>query len=118
MTVLRWLALALGFALVASRAEAVEVKEVTTPLGIKAWLVEDSSAPVVALTFSFASGSASDPENQKGLTSLTASFADRRCGSARRAGLQAASGGCLRRVELRGLARVRRRLAAPAVRSP
>ncbi|HTE79250.1 MAG TPA: insulinase family protein, partial [Reyranella sp.] len=74
MTVLRWLALALGFALVASRAEAVEVKEVTTPLGIKAWLVEDSSAPVVALSFSFASGSASDPENQKGLTSLTASL--------------------------------------------
>ena len=74
MTVLRWLALALGFALVAARAEAVEVKEVTTPLGIKAWLVEDSSASVVALSFSFASGSASDPENQKGLTSLTASL--------------------------------------------
>ena len=74
MTVLRWLALVLGFALVASRAEAVEVKEVTTPLGLKAWLVEDSSAPVVALSFSFAGGSASDPEKQKGLTSLTASL--------------------------------------------
>jgi zinc protease len=68
------MALVLGLALVASRAEAIEVKEVTTPLGIKAWLVEDSSTPVVALSFSFASGSAGDPENQKGLTSLTASL--------------------------------------------
>ncbi|CAN5633953.1 hypothetical protein BH10PSE6_BH10PSE6_41290 [soil metagenome] len=72
MTALRWLVLALGLALVASRAEAVEVKEVTTPLGIKAWLVEDRSTPVVALSFSFASGSANDPENQKGVTALTA----------------------------------------------
>lgn len=72
MTALRWLALALGLALVASRAEAIEIKEVTTPLGIKAWLVEDRSTPVVAMSFSFASGSASDPENQKGVTGLTA----------------------------------------------
>lgn len=74
MTVSRWLALAFGLALVASRAEAVEIKEVTTPLGIKAWLVEDRSTPVVALSFSFASGSSSDPENAQGLTSLTASL--------------------------------------------
>lgn len=72
MTALRWLALALGLALVASRAQAVEIKEVTTPLGIKAWLVEDRSTPVVAMSFSFASGSANDPENQKGVTGLTA----------------------------------------------
>lgn len=74
MTALRLLVLALGLALVAVRAEAVEVREVTTPLGIKAWLVEDNATPVVALSFSFASGSARDPENQKGLTSLMASL--------------------------------------------
>lgn len=74
MTVLQWMALALGLALVASRAEAIEIREVTTPLGIKAWLVEDRSTPVVALSFSFASGSSSDPENGQGLTSLTASL--------------------------------------------
>ncbi len=74
MTLLRWLALVLGLALLASRAEAIEVKEVTTPLGIKAWLVEDRSTPVVALSFSFPSGSAGDPENRTGLTSLTASL--------------------------------------------
>jgi len=74
MTALRWIALALGLALVASRADAVEIQDVTTPLGIKAWLVQDSSTPVVAMSFSFAGGSTGDPENQKGLTSLTASL--------------------------------------------
>jgi zinc protease len=56
--------------LAASRAGAVEVKEITTPLGLKAWLVEDKSTPVVALSFSFAGGSASEPDSQKGVTSL------------------------------------------------
>jgi len=58
--------------LTAARAGAVEVKEITTPLGLKAWLVEDKSTPVVALSFSFADGSASEPDNQKGVTSLAA----------------------------------------------
>ncbi|MFI4999240.1 MAG: M16 family metallopeptidase [Reyranellales bacterium] len=58
----------------ASRAGAVEIKEITTPLGIKAWLVEDKSAPVVALSFSFAGGAASEPEAQKGITSLAAAL--------------------------------------------
>jgi zinc protease len=58
--------------LAAVPAGAVEVKQVTTPLGLKAWLVEDRSTPVVALSFSFASGSASEPDNQKGVTGLAA----------------------------------------------
>jgi zinc protease len=74
MSVVRGLAVLLGLMLAASRAEAVEVKEVTTPLGLKAWLVEDRSIPVVSLAFSFAGGSARDGETQKGLTSLTASL--------------------------------------------
>ena len=74
MTLVRGLALLMGLVLAASRAHAVEVKEVTTPLGLKAWLVEDKSAPVVALSFSFAGGSVRDSEAQKGLTSLAASL--------------------------------------------
>jgi len=60
--------------LMAARAGAVEVKEVTTPLGLKAWLVEDRSTPVVALSFSFAGGSASEPDNRKGVTNLAATL--------------------------------------------
>ncbi len=51
-------------------AGAVEIKEIRTPLGIKAWLVEDRSVPVVTMNFSFDGGTASEPEGQKGVTSL------------------------------------------------
>jgi zinc protease len=58
----------------AAGAGAIDIKEVTTPLGIKAWLVEDKSAPVVALSFSFSGGTASDPTGQSGVTSLMAAL--------------------------------------------
>jgi len=52
----------------------VKIAEVTTPLGLKAWLVEDRSTPVVSLAFSFDGGSARDSEADKGLTGLTATL--------------------------------------------
>jgi len=53
-------------------AGAVDIKAVTTPLGLTAWLVQDKSAPVVSLSFSFAGGAASDPKGQSGVTNLMA----------------------------------------------
>ena len=53
-------------------AAAIDIKQVTTPLGIKAWLVEDKSVPVINLSFSFEGGSALEPESRKGVTSLMA----------------------------------------------
>ena len=55
-------------------AGAVDIKTVTTPLGIKAWLVQDKSAPAVSLSFSFAGGTASDPVGQMGVTNLMATL--------------------------------------------
>jgi zinc protease len=52
----------------------VKIAEVTTPLGLRAWLVEDPSTPVVALSFSFDGGSARDSQEHKGLTSITATL--------------------------------------------
>lgn len=52
----------------------MKIAEVTTPLGLKAWLVEDRSTPVVSLSFSFDGGSARDSEANKGLTSITATL--------------------------------------------
>ena len=52
----------------------MKIAEVTTPLGLKAWLVEDPSSPVVSLSFSFDGGSARDSEAHKGLTSITATL--------------------------------------------
>ena len=74
MKPLRLLAAALAglFALLPAVAGAIEIKEITTPLGIKAWLVEDKSTPVVALSFSFSGGTATDPAGQAGVTDLMA----------------------------------------------
>lgn len=55
-------------------AGAVDVKEITTPRGLKAWLVEDKSAPVVALSFSFAGGVASEAKKERGATSFAAAL--------------------------------------------
>ena len=55
-------------------AGAVDIKVVTTPLGIKAWLVQDKSAPAVSLAFSFSGGTATDPAGQLGVTSLMATL--------------------------------------------
>lgn len=71
---LRLLAAAVAglLALLPAVAGAIEIKEITTPLGIKAWLVEDKSTPVVALSFSFSGGTATDPAGQAGITDLMA----------------------------------------------
>jgi zinc protease len=53
-------------------AGAVDIKAVTTPLGLKAWLVQDKSASAVSLSFSFSGGAASDPAGQSGVTNLMA----------------------------------------------
>jgi len=55
-------------------AGAVEIKTVTTPLGVKAWLVQDKSAPALSIAFSFTGGTASDPAGQLGITSLMATL--------------------------------------------
>jgi zinc protease len=57
-----------------SAAGAVDIKIVNTPLGLKAWLVQDKSAPAVSLAFSFAGGTASDPAGQSGVTNLMATL--------------------------------------------
>jgi len=74
MKPLRALAAALAglFALLPAVAGAMDIREITTPLGIRAWLVEDRSTPVVALSFSFSGGTATDPAGQAGITDLMA----------------------------------------------
>src|SRR5258708_17594788 len=68
----RFLLVVVLTALSIAPAAAIDIKQVTTPLGIKAWLVEDKSVPVINLSFSFEGGSALEPEGQKGVTSLMA----------------------------------------------
>lgn len=49
---------------------AVEVQDITTPGGIKAWLVEEHSIPFTALEIQFRGGSALDRPGKRGETNL------------------------------------------------
>lgn len=53
---------------------SVPVQTIVSPRGIPAWLIEDRSVPVVALSFAFAGGAALDPPGQEGRADLAASL--------------------------------------------
>lgn len=55
-------------------AAQVEVREITTPGGIDAWLVEEPSLPFVALELLFPGGSALDPAGEEGAAALMAAM--------------------------------------------
>lgn len=63
------LAFAAFFAALPAWAE-IDIKEVTTPGGIDAWLVEDHSIPFVALELRFRGGASLDPQDKRGVTNL------------------------------------------------
>jgi zinc protease len=67
---------ALAFSVVSTVANAVTVEEVTSPGGIKAYLVQDRTNPIIGLSFMFAGGSAIDPDAKLGLSSMAASLMD------------------------------------------
>lgn len=62
-------------AIVAARA-AVTIQEVTSEKGIKAWLVEDYSVPIVSVRFAFSGGSTQDPAGKEGLANLMTGLFD------------------------------------------
>jgi zinc protease len=62
-------------AIVAARA-AVTIQEVTSERGIKAWLVEDYSVPIVSVRFAFSGGSTQDPAGKEGLANLMTGLFD------------------------------------------
>ncbi len=51
-------------------AQAVEIKEVTSPGGLKAWLVEEPSIPFMALEIRFKGGASVDREGKRGAINL------------------------------------------------
>ena len=48
----------------------IEIKEVTSPAGIKAWLVEDHSIPFTALELRFRGGTSLDDPDKRGAVYL------------------------------------------------
>ncbi|QPC88618.1 insulinase family protein [Mesorhizobium sp. NBSH29] len=63
----------------AARA-AVTIQEVISDKGIKAWLVEDYSVPIVAFRFAFAGGTSQDPVGKDGLSNLMTGLFDEGAG--------------------------------------
>jgi zinc protease len=74
------LAAAFVFLLLAIPALAMDIKEVTSPGGIKAWLVEDKTIPLIAMQFSFKNGGALDPEGKDGVSHFLTGMMDEGAG--------------------------------------
>jgi len=62
------------------QAQAVEIQPVTSPSGIKAYLVENYTSPIITLSFSFNGGTAQDPVGQEGVTNLLTTMLDEGAG--------------------------------------
>lgn len=63
-------AIALFFAVLAVPAHAIDIQEITSPGGIKAWLVEDHSIPFTALSLDFEGGASLDAPDKRGAVNL------------------------------------------------
>jgi zinc protease len=61
-------------------AYAIEIKEVVSPGGIKAWLVESKTIPLIAMDFSFEGGSTSDPVGKEGTAHFITGMMDEGAG--------------------------------------
>jgi zinc protease len=64
----------------AQPAAAMSIKRVVSPGGIEAWLVQDSSLPLIAMNFSFAGGSTEDPDTKSGTAYMVSSMLDEGAG--------------------------------------
>ena len=58
----------------------MNIKEVTSPGGITAWLVEEHSVPLVAIRFAFEGGSAQDPKGKEGVAHFISAMLDEGAG--------------------------------------
>ena len=75
------LALLIVTIVTAPAAEAkMKILEVTSPGGIKAWLVESRQVPLIAMRFSFVGGAAQDPDGKEGLANFVSGMLDEGAG--------------------------------------
>ncbi|MBL4907728.1 MAG: insulinase family protein, partial [Sneathiella sp.] len=61
-------------------ADAIEIQELTTPGGIKVWLVEEKSIPIVSMEVAWHGGSSMETPDKAGLAYLVASTMDEGAG--------------------------------------
>ncbi|MDA1325459.1 MAG: pitrilysin family protein [Proteobacteria bacterium] len=61
-------------------AVAIDIERVTSPGGIEAWLVRDTSVPVISFNFSFPGGASVDPEGKEGRAEMVSGLLDEGAG--------------------------------------
>jgi zinc protease len=78
----RWgvLVVLLAMALSVVAAQAGGIVEVTSAGGVKAWLIEDHTLPLIAVDFQFEGGTALDPPGKEGRANLTMDLLDEGAG--------------------------------------
>ena len=94
----------------AASAGAVDIQHVVSPKGVEAWLVEEHTVPVIAVSFAFEGGSAQDPAGKAGVANMLSGLLDEGAGDARQPGLPDRA----RRLLDRPLLRRRRATPSPA----
>lgn len=73
--------IAVAFSPVTASAAILQVQEVTSPKGIRAWLVEDHTVPVVSLRFLFkGAGAVNDPADKQGVSQILSNTLDEGAG--------------------------------------
>jgi len=70
----------MSLALADAPARAATIQDITSPSGLKAWLVEDYTVPVVTMNFAFRGGTAQDVEGKGGLANLMSGLLDEGAG--------------------------------------
>ncbi len=65
-----------ALAIFTSTSQAIEIQEVKSDSGVTAWLVQDSSIPLIAMKFSFNGGAATDPVDKTGLSEFLSGMLD------------------------------------------
>jgi zinc protease len=73
-------AIALCAEITSAPADIMDIKRVTSPGGIEAWLVESHDNPLVAMRFAFRGGAAQDPEDKQGLAYYVSGMMDEGAG--------------------------------------
>ncbi|MEO0618368.1 MAG: pitrilysin family protein [Pseudomonadota bacterium] len=69
-------------------AHAMNIQDVTSPGGIKAWLVEEHGLPLIALRFGFKGGASQDPDGKEGVANLLTTLMDEGAGDLKAAAFQ------------------------------
>jgi zinc protease len=62
-------------------SRTVNVQQIVTPRGVKAWLVEDYAVPLLSLDFAFKGGASQDPSGKTGAATMLAALFDEGAGS-------------------------------------